>query len=79
MTNVCTHRQGALRPKAGDPKLAWCPLHMSEFKLDGTVNKGPATKPLQVYAIRLDDKGVIEVDPTQKPAKGDKDASLTLS
>jgi Rieske Fe-S protein len=79
MTSVCTHKQGALKPKANDPKVAWCPLHMSEFSLTGSVTKGPAKLPLQVYAIRLDDKGVVEVDPTQKPAKTDKDASLTLS
>ena len=78
MTNVCTHRQGAVAPKAGD-KIGVCPLHKSEFNLDGTVNKGPATKPLDLYAIRLNKDGIVEIDPGTKPAKGDANASVTLA
>jgi cytochrome b6-f complex iron-sulfur subunit len=78
MTNVCTHRGTAIPPKAGQKTLT-CPSHGSIFNLDGTVGKGPAQNPLQHYAIRLNDKGLIEVDPGQKVAKDAKEATLTVT
>ena len=79
LTSAYAHKGQPVKPKTGDAKIIYCPTHGSEFKLDGSVNKGPATKPLDIYAIRLDDKGVIEVDSSQKPAKDAKEASLTVS
>jgi cytochrome b6-f complex iron-sulfur subunit len=78
MTNVCTHRGTAINPKAGQKTLT-CPSHGSIFNLDGTVGKGPAMVPLQHYAIRLNDKGMIEVDPSQKVTKDAKEATLTVT
>jgi nitrite reductase/ring-hydroxylating ferredoxin subunit len=79
LTSLCSHKQGNLKAKTGDAKIAWCPLHQSEFKLDGTVAKGPATAPLAPYAIRVDAKGMVEIDPGQKPEKTAKEYSVTLA
>ncbi|HVT79369.1 MAG TPA: Rieske (2Fe-2S) protein [Phycisphaerae bacterium] len=79
LSSVCTHKGQPVKPKTGDAKIIWCPSHGSEFKLDGSVNKAPAAKPLDIYAIRLDDKGMVEIDPSQKVAKDAKEASVTLS
>jgi Rieske Fe-S protein len=57
-------------PKAGEKKLV-CPCHASEFNMDGTVAKGPATVAVPNFAIRIKADGYIEIDPGQKPKKGD--------
>jgi hypothetical protein len=43
------------------------------------VAKGPATLPLPHYAIRVNDKGFVEIDPGTKLAKDGKGASVTIS
>ena len=62
-TNICTHRQCAMAPTAA-AKTIECSCHKSAFNTDGTVAKGPATKPLDRYSIRVNDKGLIEIDAT---------------
>ena len=78
MTSICTHRGCAMTPTAGQKTLT-CKCHNSAFNLDGTVAKGPATRPIDHYAIRVNDKGEIEVDPGQKLAKDAKGATYTIS
>jgi len=60
-TDICTHRQCEMKPTAGEKTIV-CTCHKSAFNLDGTVAKSPATKPLERYSIRVNDKGLIEID-----------------
>ncbi len=78
VSNVCTHRGCAIDPKAG-ANILTCTCHNAQFNLDGTVAKAPATKPLDHFAIRVNDKGLIEIDPGQKLAADDKNATVTVS
>jgi cytochrome b6-f complex iron-sulfur subunit len=77
LTNICTHQGCAMEPKAGKDTLT-CPCHNAAFNLDGTVAKAPARKALDHYALRVNDKGLIEIDPGQKLAADDKNASLNV-
>ncbi len=78
LTNVCTHKGCAITPTAG-AKTMTCACHKSQFNLDGSVAQAPATLPLSHYAIRVNDKGFIEIDPGQTLAKNDKGATLTIT
>lgn len=77
LSNKCTHQGCGLTPKPG-AKILTCPCHRAEFNLDGTVAKTPAGTPLSHYAIRLIDKGIVEVDTSRKPPKDDKSATATI-
>lgn len=48
---LCTHQGCTVKWQAEDKPLI-CPCHLSEFALDGKVEKGPATIPLPTYAAR---------------------------
>lgn len=74
LTNVCTHKGCLVAPKGA---IGACPCHGAQYALDGSVTKGPATKALNHYAVRLTAKGTIEVDPGQTLAKDAKEAILT--
>ena len=51
---VCTHAGCTVNWSADDPAKAFgCPCHGSVFTVDGKVAKGPATKPLAHYAVKL--------------------------
>ena len=78
MSNKCTHNGCTLNPSAGKNILT-CTCHKSEFNLDGSVAKAPAKKPLDRYAVRVNDKGFIEIDPGQKLPADDKNAALTIN
>jgi len=78
MTNVCTHRQCAIKPTTGKDMLT-CGCHQAQYNFDGTNAKGPATKPLQHYAVRINAAGNVEVDPGQSVAKDAKEATATLA
>ena len=56
LSKKCTHQGTAVgyRKVQGDIQ---CPNHLSEFKLDGSVQKGPATSPLTVYTTTLSKDG----------------------
>ena len=77
LTNACTHSGCPMDPTAGAKTLS-CDCHHSQFNLDGSVAHAPAKEPLSHFAIRVNDKGLIEIDPGQKLAKDDKAATITL-
>jgi Rieske Fe-S protein len=78
LTTKCTHSGCSMTPKASAKTLT-CTCHKSEFNLDGTVAHAPATQPLSHYAIRMNDKGLIEIDPGQQLTKDNKSATITVS
>ena len=48
----CTHRGGPLNEGALDGSTVTCPWHGSQFNVcTGAVVRGPATDPLQTYAV----------------------------
>ena len=51
---VCTHAGCTVKWSAENPAQAFgCPCHGSVFTIDGKVEKGPATKPLAHYTVKL--------------------------
>jgi nitrite reductase/ring-hydroxylating ferredoxin subunit len=55
---VCTH-QGCLTGKVAGG-LVQCPCHGSEFKItDGSVARGPASRPLQEYSVQVKGDGIV--------------------
>jgi len=50
VSSICTHR--ACTVDLGGPGLA-CPCHGSEYDREGKVVKGPASRALTRYAIRV--------------------------
>ena len=51
---VCTHAGCIVNWSDGDPAKAFgCPCHGSVFTIDGKVERGPATKPLARYRVKL--------------------------
>lgn len=56
LSKRCTHQGTPVgyRKAKGDIQ---CPNHLSEFKLDGSVQKGPATSPLTVFSTTLSKDG----------------------
>ena len=49
---TCTH-MGCTVEWLNNEKIFLCPCHASEFKLDGKVQNGPATKPLSTYTTKI--------------------------
>jgi Rieske Fe-S protein len=54
----CTHKKCTVAFKQETGKIH-CKCHKSAFALDGTVEGGPAPKPLQVYPAQLDGERII--------------------
>ncbi|MHA0286181.1 QcrA and Rieske domain-containing protein [Mycobacterium sp. C3-094] len=54
---VCTH-SGCLVNKIADGTID-CPCHGSKFSLDGAVVNGPAKKPLEPVAIRVQGDSIV--------------------
>jgi Rieske Fe-S protein len=55
----CTHK-GCTVNKVADGTID-CPCHGSKFNLDGTVAKGPATKPLEPKAVSVEGDSIVLV------------------
>lgn len=49
LSTVCTHKGCEVRVL---PDAFECPCHGSSYHLDGTVEEGPASQPLQSFAVR---------------------------
>ncbi len=56
-SSTCTHK-GCTVDKIADGTID-CPCHGSMFNLDGSVAKGPATKPLEVEAISVEGDSIV--------------------
>jgi cytochrome b6-f complex iron-sulfur subunit len=55
---VCTHKGCAVDWSADESEIL-CPCHGSTFKPDGTVIKGPATKPLERYEAKIEGDAIL--------------------
>jgi len=66
LSDVCTHQGAALHGggvRTAAPASISCPFHGSTFALaDGRVLRGPASRPVAAYEVRVDD-GVVAVRP----------------
>ena len=58
LSAVCTHQGCEVRPGSNGLR---CPCHGSAYSLDGNVVRGPATKPLAAYPVRVAD-GQVTID-----------------
>jgi Rieske Fe-S protein len=58
-SSSCTHKGCAVN-KVADGTID-CPCHGSKFNLDGTVAKGPATKPLESKAVSVKGDSIVLV------------------
>ena len=58
VNTVCTHKGCDVKWKS-DKKQYVCPCHDAEFAADGVVFAGPAKKPLQVYAAKIENGQVL--------------------
>ncbi len=58
---VCTHL-GCMTQWNPEANRIQCPCHGSRFKRDGTVEHGPAPRPLPHFAMRLMPDGTLLVD-----------------
>ena len=68
---VCTHL-GCIVVWNGDHNMFLCPCHGGKFDAEGINVAGPPPRPLDLFAIRLDDNGslVVDQDIIIKRAKG---------
>ncbi len=55
---TCTHAGCTVAWKAGEKKFA-CPCHGSEYGINGQVKKGPATKALSTYQVKIEGDSVL--------------------
>jgi len=62
----CTHL-GCTVPWVADEQKFTCPCHASAFDIRGDVVSAPAARPLELFAVRIDD-GIVIVD-TSKPVR----------
>ena len=61
LRTVCTHLGCITLWSAAERKFK-CPCHGSGFRADGMNFEGPASRPLERYAIRVADDGQLEID-----------------
>lgn len=56
----CTHL-GCTVPWIEDEQQFMCPCHASAFDIHGEVLSAPATRPLELFSVRIEN-GMVEVD-----------------
>ena len=61
LSTVCTHLGCTPNWLPGEFKFK-CPCHGSGYRVSGLNFEGPAPRPLEHFAISLDDTGMIKVD-----------------
>jgi nitrite reductase/ring-hydroxylating ferredoxin subunit len=62
VTSLCTHQGCTVNAFSSSANALVCPCHGSQYKPDGTVLKGPATKALTQYATHFDGANVVTVE-----------------
>lgn len=73
MTLTCTHagcdigQDGTVSPQG-----LFCGCHGSEFAADGSVVRGPASQPLDHFAVTIDSGGELTIHGSQVVAKSDR-------
>lgn len=65
LSTTCTHL-GCTPNWLESEKKFKCPCHGSGFRISGVNFEGPAPRPLERYAIRKTDEGIIVVDKSRK-------------
>ncbi len=65
-TSVCTHKLQRVGIDPDNKRRFKCAQHGSVFSLEGKVEVGPARKSLSRFAIRIDDRKHVIVDPTKQ-------------
>jgi len=67
--NVCSHKRQELSvdEKSG---AIFCPLHGSQFNLEGQPTNGPANRALKRYQVSIKEQGDILVDKNKTAAEG---------
>lgn len=63
----CTHRRNRVQLENG---VISCPVHGSEFDLDGKPLNGPATRALTWFAVQVAEDGTIRVDTSKQIPEG---------
>lgn len=58
---ICTHL-GCITQWSPDIDVIACPCHGSRFRKDGTVEQGPASRPLDHFAMQLMPDGDLMID-----------------
>ena len=54
--NLCTHGNAKLCDGFVEGENVECPFHQAQFSLrDGSVQCGPATEPMRVWPVRIED------------------------
>ncbi|GAC55965.1 putative iron-sulfur protein [Gordonia hirsuta DSM 44140 = NBRC 16056] len=56
LSSVCTHQGCAVTAQGAD---LICPCHQSKFALDGSVQRGPAARPLPPVQIAVDGDDIV--------------------
>jgi len=57
---ICSHMDGPLVQGTISDGVITCPWHFSAFRLeDGAVVHGPAAKPIETFAVRVEDGRVL--------------------
>lgn len=64
LSAVCTHL-GCITNWKPEENIVACPCHGSKFNREGQKLEGPAPRPLQRFAISLDEQGQLVVDKSQ--------------
>jgi 3-phenylpropionate/trans-cinnamate dioxygenase ferredoxin subunit len=58
--NVCTHQYALLSDGYVEDGCVECPLHQAQFDLrTGEARCAPATQPIRVYPVRVEDEDVL--------------------
>jgi cytochrome b6-f complex iron-sulfur subunit len=60
-TVICQHL-GCITQWNPEDNLIECPCHGSRYKMDGAIVRGPTTRPLPHFAVRLMPDGTLQVD-----------------
>ncbi len=64
LDRTCTHL-GCTVPWNAETKRFECPCHASSFTIEGSVISPPAPRPLDLYAVRIEN-GIVKVDTSRK-------------